>query len=73
MDSNNILSTIAIIISVTGVIVQIINHQKVTSRCCKREASFSLDITNTTPTEEEIKKIDSFIKSKIEKGNLQIV
>jgi hypothetical protein len=47
MDSNNILSTIAIIISVAGVIVQIINHQKVTSRCCKREASFSLDITNT--------------------------
>ena len=49
MDSNNILSTIAIIISILGIIIGIVNHKEVRSRCCKREASFSIDITSTVP------------------------
>jgi hypothetical protein len=78
MDQNTILSTLAIIVSVLGVVIGIINHKQVKSRCCKREASFSLDITSTTPeintpTKEDIKKIDQFIKDKINNKKLEIL
>ena len=49
MDYNNIISTIAIVISLLGAIVQIINHRKVRSRCCHHVGEVSLDITSTTP------------------------
>jgi hypothetical protein len=47
MDSN-ILSTLALVISVLGVILGIINHKEFKSRCCKKEGSFSIDINSTT-------------------------
>jgi hypothetical protein len=47
MDSN-VLSTIAIVISILGVIIGVINHKEVKSRCCKKEVQFSLDINSTT-------------------------
>jgi hypothetical protein len=47
MDSN-ILSTLAIVISVLGVIIGIVNHKEVKSRCCKKELEFSIDINSTT-------------------------
>jgi hypothetical protein len=70
MDQNAILSTLAIIVSVLGVVIGIINHKQVKSRCCKREASFSLDITSTTPeldtpTQDNIKKLDKVLIEKI--------
>jgi len=70
MDQNTILSTLAIIVSVLGVVIGIINHKQVKSRCCKREASFSLDITSTTPeidtpTQDNIKKLDKILIEKI--------
>jgi hypothetical protein len=70
MDQNTILSTLAIIVSVLGVVIGIINHKQVKSRCCKREASFSLDITSTTPeidtpTQDNIKKIDKVLIERI--------
>jgi hypothetical protein len=51
MDQNNILSTLAIIISVISAIVSIINHKKITSSCCgiKREI-LSIDINDTNHT-----------------------
>ena len=63
MDSNNILSTIAIIISVLGIIIGIVNHKEVRSRCCKREATFSIDITNTT---QAIQPLPNSLSSDIE-------
>jgi len=70
MDQNSILSTLAIIVSVLSVVIGIINHKQVKSRCCKREASFSLDITSTTPeidtpTQDNIKKLDKVLIEKI--------
>jgi len=50
MDSSNIVSMIAIIVSVLGVVIGIVNHKEVKSRCCQREGSFSIDINSTTPS-----------------------
>ena len=47
MDSNGILATIAIVISVGGAIVAIINHKQIKSTCCRKEMEISLDINNT--------------------------
>ena len=49
MDSN-ILSTIAIIISILSEIIGIINHRKVKSKCFGHDiGESSIDITTTTP------------------------
>lgn len=49
MDSvtNMILSGLAIAVSVGSVILGIINHRRIVSRCCGRIASISLDINDT--------------------------
>jgi len=42
---------ISLALTIGGMIVGVVNHKKVVSTCCKREASFSLDIdaTHATP------------------------
>lgn len=59
MDSNNILSIIAIVISIVGTICSVINHKKIRSRCCfmKDEIVASIDIENTSPDKETPLKI----------------
>jgi hypothetical protein len=47
MDSNSILSWVAIVISVGSVIIGVINHKRITSSCCGKKAEISLDISNT--------------------------
>jgi hypothetical protein len=48
MDSN-ILSTIAIVVSVLSIIIGIINHRKVKSKCFGHDiGETSIDITTTT-------------------------
>lgn len=56
MDSNSILSTIAIVISVLGSVYSIINHKKIRSQCCgsKPIVLASLDIDSTTPETKDI-------------------
>ena len=49
MDSNNILSISAIVVSVGGAIITAINHTRVRSACCGRRLDVSLDIEKTTP------------------------
>lgn len=49
MDTNATLSTIAIVLSVTGALVGAINHTRVRSACCGRNAEMSLDIDKTSP------------------------
>lgn len=47
---NNVLSIVAVIISVISMIVGIINHKKIKSKCFGRDlGETSLDITTTTP------------------------
>jgi len=45
--TNNILSIIALIVSVGGTIIGIINHKRIVSKCCGRKADLSLDIQDT--------------------------
>ena len=47
---NNILSIVAVIVSVISMVIGIINHKKIKSKCFGRDlGDTSLDITTTTP------------------------
>jgi hypothetical protein len=55
MDTNNILSIVAIVVSISSVILGIINHKKITSRCNDKKITLSLDVDDTkikTPPSE---------------------
>jgi len=55
MDTNNILSIVALVVSISGVILGIINHKKITSRCNDKKITLSLDVDDTkikTPPSE---------------------
>jgi hypothetical protein len=49
MDSNNILSIVAIVISIGGAVITAVNHTRIRSACCGRQLDVSLDIEKTTP------------------------
>lgn len=49
MDSNSILSIVAIVVSIGGTILAVINHKRVRSNCCGKEITASLDVESTTP------------------------
>jgi hypothetical protein len=40
---------ISLAIAIGGMVVGVFNHKRITSACCGRVASVSLDIDNTTP------------------------
>ena len=50
MDSTQILSTVALITSIGGVIFATINHTRVRSGCCGKKLEISIDVDKTTPT-----------------------
>ena len=52
-------------VSILSIILGIINHKKIKSKCNGNTIEASLDITTTTPTQEDIKKIDKIINNKI--------
>ena len=45
--TNTVLSILAIVISVGGTIMGIVNHKAIVSRCCGRKVELSLDINDT--------------------------
>jgi hypothetical protein len=49
MDSNGILSIVAIVTSVGGAVLALINHTRVRSMCCGKKLEVSLDVEKTTP------------------------
>lgn len=49
MDTYQILSIGSAVLSVGGVVLAIINHKRIRSHCCGRNAEISLDIDNTSP------------------------
>lgn len=49
MDQTTLLSTIALIVSIGGTFLGILNHRRVISKCCGRSVDFSLDVNQTTP------------------------
>ena len=63
MDSTTILAGISIALSVSSVIIGVINHKRLRSNCCGNKTELSIDIENTTPPSE---KKESFIAEKKE-------
>jgi len=53
MDQNTIISIVALIVSIGGGIIGVINHKRIRSKCGDKIIEASIDITNTSP---EIKK-----------------
>jgi hypothetical protein len=49
MESEMIMSGIALIVAVVGTIVALVNHKRIRSKCCGREMSISFDLEATTP------------------------
>jgi hypothetical protein len=49
MDQNGILSIVALVVSVGGSILALVNHKRVRSSCCGKVLDVSLDVENTTP------------------------
>jgi hypothetical protein len=54
MDQTEILSTIALIISVGGTILAVINHKRIRSNCCGKKAEVSLEIDTTAKSESPV-------------------
>ena len=44
---------VSLAISTAAVVLGVINHKRIRSSCCGKEASVSLDIENTSPRKEE--------------------
>lgn len=49
MDDNSIMAVVALIISIGGSVIAIVNHKRVRSGCCGHNVEVSLDVENTTP------------------------
>jgi hypothetical protein len=49
MDENNILGIVALVVSIGGVVLGIINHKRIRSKCGEQVIEASIDIENTTP------------------------
>jgi len=61
MDQNTIISIVAILTSVGGTLLAVFNHKRCRSHCLGTDLVASIDVENTTPTEE--------LKIKIPKTN----
>ena len=59
MDS--IAAYVSIALSIGAIIMGIVNHKRIRSSCCGKEASVSLDIENTTPPAIERKPLYRWI------------
>ena len=55
MDTNAIMGYVSFAISVGSLILGIINHRRIRSNCCGREAFVSLDIDKTSPLLKSVK------------------
>jgi len=49
MDTSQILSIGSMVLSVSGIVMAVVNHKRIRSNCCGRVGQVSLDIENTTP------------------------
>ena len=50
MDEQSILSIVAIVLSVGGTALAVINHTRVKSMCCGKKIEVSLDVDRTQPS-----------------------
>ena len=57
MDSNSIISIVAIVISIGGTLLGIFNHRRIRSKCFSdKEIVLQLDVESTTPPNGEPKE-----------------
>jgi hypothetical protein len=49
MENSEIMGMVALIVSVGGTIIGIINHKRIKSHCCGKDVVASVDIESTTP------------------------
>jgi hypothetical protein len=49
MDTAFILSVVASCVSLSTLVIGVINHKRIRSQCCDKKVEVSLDIENTTP------------------------
>jgi hypothetical protein len=54
MDTTGILSIVAIVTSVGGTILALVNHTRVRSMCCGKKLEVSLDVEKTTPPSDKL-------------------
>lgn len=54
MDESNVMGMVALIVSLGGTILGIINHKRLRSKCCGRNAEVSIDVENTTPPQPHV-------------------
>jgi len=47
--ATNISAVLALVISVVGTVIGIVNHKRLRSSCCGKKVEVSVDIENTTP------------------------
>ena len=52
MDS--VAAYVSIALSIGAIVLGVINHKRIRSSCCGKEASVSLDIENTSPTQKKV-------------------
>jgi hypothetical protein len=50
MDEQSILSIVAIVLSVGGTALAVINHTRIKSMCCGKKIEVSLDVDRTQPS-----------------------
>jgi len=50
MDQQSILSIVAIVVSVGGTALAVVNHTRVRSMCCGKKIEVSLDVDRTQPS-----------------------
>jgi hypothetical protein len=65
MDS--IAAYVSIALSIGAIVMGIVNHKRIRSSCCGKEASVSLDIEATTPPVLE-KKSETFLQNDAREG-----
>lgn len=49
MDTSTLLGMVALIVSIGGTIIGLVNHKRIRSSCCGKKIEASVDIESTTP------------------------
>lgn len=49
MEDNSIMAIAALVVSIGGSVMAVINHKRIRSNCCGAKLETSLDIESTTP------------------------
>ena len=59
MDQTEIISYVSLAVAIAGIVLGVVNHKKIRSRCCsEKEMVVSLDIENTSPQAVRLEKLE---------------